>query len=161
MNKELINIASLNLGKPVYRMTLRPILVLIIMTTFGLSLVLAGIQNFGINWGIILFGAIILILVVINVLKVKDRRIADLYEELLVIYDVEDQTKGFLLPFSDIETWEFKTDAAFGDKLVFLLKNGEAYDLQNYRRRKVISMLHKKAPEKEDKNSLFKFLKKK
>ncbi len=161
MNKELIDIASLNLGKPVYRMTLRPILVLVIMTTFGLSLVLAGIQNFGLNWGIILFGTIILLLVIINIVKVKDRRIADLYEDLLVIYDAEDQTKGFLLPFSDIETWEFKSDAAFGDKLVFLLKNGEYYVLENYRGRKVIAMLHKKAPEKEVKNSLFKLFKKK
>ncbi|KAF0226443.1 MAG: hypothetical protein FD133_221 [Erysipelotrichaceae bacterium] len=160
MNKELIDITSLNLGKPVYRMTLRPILVLVIMTTFGLSLVLAGIQNFGLNWGIILFGTIILILVIIFILKVKDRRIADLYEELLVIYDFEDQSKGFLLPFSDIETWEFKTDAVFKDTLVFLLKNGETYVLENYRGQKVISMLHKKAPEKEVKNGLLKIFKK-
>lgn len=161
MNKELIDIASLNLGKPVYRMTLRPVLVLVIMTTFGLSLVLAGIKDILVNWGIILFGTIILILVIVNLVKVKDRKIADLYDELLVIYDAEDQTKGFLLPFSDIETWEFKSDAAFGDKMVFLLKNNEYYVLENYRGRKLISMLHKVAPEKEVKNSLFKFFKKK
>lgn len=161
MMKESVTIESLNLDKPVYQITLRPTYVLIFTALFGVLFIVGGSWGFGFNWSLVLFGIIIVALVIFAFLKVKNRIIADLYKDQLVIYDEEDQTKGFQLFFSDIQTWEFKSDSRVGNQIIFLTQDGAPIVLQTSKTRETLTVLRKKIPAKEVRNNVIKFFNKK
>ena len=161
MTKELVDVGSLHLDKPVYRITLRPTVVLICMALFGVLFIVGGSWGFGFNWSLVLFGIIIIALVIFAFLKVKNRIIADLYNDQLVIYDEEDQTKGSQLFFSDIQTWEFKSDSRVGNQILFSTQDGTPIVIQTSKTREILTVLRKKIPAKEVRNNVIKFFKKK
>lgn len=160
MTKELIDIASLNLGKPKYRLTLRPTFILTLMGALGIALILTGIWGFSFNWGLLIFGLYLVGMVAFSVLTVKNRIVCDLYEDMLVLYDKKDNTKGFKIDFDEIKTWQYKTGVALGDNLIITLQDGESFVVESFKARKVIEMLFKKIPDKEIHKDVFKFLKK-
>ena len=161
MTKEMTDIASMNLEKPLYRLTLRPTLILSFMVVLGSLLVIAGVTQGAINWGLVAFGVYVLGMVIFPVITVKNRIVCDLYDDFLIIYDKKDNTKGFKVSFDEIKTWQYKTGVALGDSLIINLEDGESFALESFKARKVIAMLFKKIPEKEIHKDVFKFLKKK
>lgn len=161
MTKEMTDIASMNLEKPLYRLTLRPTLVLSIMVVLGSLLIIAGVTQGAINWGLIAFGVYVLGIVIFPIITVKNRIVCDLYDDFLIIYDKKDNTKGFKVTFDEIRTWQYKTGVALGDSLIINLEDGESFALESFKARKVIAMLFKRIPEKEIHKDVFKFLKKK
>lgn len=162
MTKEMTDIASMNLEKPLYRLTLRPTLVLSFMAILGALLIITGFtQGSSINWGLIVFGAYVLGMVIFPVITVKNRVVCDLYDDFLIIYDKKDNTKGFKVSFEEIKTWQYKTGVALGDSLIINLEDGESFALESFKARKVIALLFKRIPEKEIHKDVFKFLKKK
>ncbi|KAF0224579.1 MAG: hypothetical protein FD133_1537 [Erysipelotrichaceae bacterium] len=161
MTKEMTDIASMNLEKPLYRLTLRPTLVLSIMVVLGSLLIIAGVTQGAINWGLIAFGVYVLSMVIFPVITVKNRIVCDLYDDFLIIYDKKDNTKGFKVTFDEIKTWQYKTGVALGDSLIINLEDGDSFALESFKARKVIAMLFKRIPEKEIHKDVFKFLKKK
>ncbi|NTW96876.1 MAG: hypothetical protein HGB31_09695 [Erysipelotrichaceae bacterium] len=160
MNKEMTDIASMNLEKPLYRLTLRPTFILSIMAILGVTLILTGVWGFSFNWGVLLFGLYVLGMVVFSVIMVKDRIVCDLYEDYMIVYDKKDQTKGFKVTFDEIQTWQYKTGVALGDNLVITLDSGESFALESFKARKVINVLFRRIPDKEIHKNIFKFLKK-
>jgi len=162
MTKELTDIASMNLDKPLYRLTLRPTFILSFMAVFGTVLIGAGLtQGAGVNWGLIAFGVYVLGMVIFSVVVVKNRIVCDLYDDFLIVYDKKETTKGFKVTFEEIKTWQYKTGVALGDNLIISLEDGESFALESFKARKVINMLFKRIPEKEIHKDVFKFLKKK
>lgn len=162
MAKELIDIDSMNLDKPLYRLTLRPTFILSFMAVLGLVLIIAAVtQGAGVNWGLIVFGVYVLGMVIFSVVMVKNRIVCDLYDDFLVVYDRKENTKGFKVTFEEIKTWQYKTGVALGDNLIINLEDGESFALESFKARKVINMLFKRIPEKEIHKDVFKFLKKK
>lgn len=157
----MTDIASMNLEKPLYRLTLRPTLVLSIMVVLGSLLIIAGVTQGAINWGLIAFGVYVLGIVIFPIITVKNRIVCDLYDDFLIIYDKKDNTKGFKVTFDEIKTWQYKTGVALGDSLIINLEDGESFALESFKARKVIAMLFKRIPEKEIHKDVFKFLKKK
>jgi len=160
MSKEMTDIATMNLGKPLYRLALRPTFVLAMMAILGSTLILTGVWGFSFNWGVLIFGLYIVGMVVFSVVMVKDRIVCDLYDEFMIIYDKKDQTKGFKVTFEEIQTWQYKTGVALGDNLIITLADGESFAIESFKARKVINVLFTKIPEKEIHKNLFKFLKK-
>lgn len=161
MTKEITDIASMNLEKPLYRLTLRPTLVLSLMAVLGTVLIITGFIQGTINWGLVAFGVYVLGMVIFPIITVKDRIICDLYDDFLIIYDKKENTKGFKVTFAEIKTWQYKTGVALGDSLIINLEDGESFALESFKARKVIAMLFKRIPDKEIHKDVFKFLKKK
>jgi len=161
MTKEITDIASMNLEKPLYRLTLRPTLVLSLMAVLGIVLIITGIIQGAINWGLVVFGVYVLGMVIFPVITVKNRIICDLYDDFLIIYDKKENTKGFKVSFDEIKTWQYKTGVALGDSLIINLEDGDSFALESFKARKVIAMLFKRIPDKEIHKDVFKFLKKK
>lgn len=159
MTREFTDVASMNLGKPSYRLTLRPTFVLAATAIFGTAVFGAGIWLF--NWGLILFGLYFLGTVVFSVMTVKDRIVADLYEDSMVLYDRIDNTKGLLIRFEEIHTWQYRTGVALGDTLTINLEDGNSYNVESFKARKIIAYLFKRIPDKEIHKDLFKFMKQK
>jgi len=159
MTKEYTDVASMNLGKPSYRLTLRPTFVLAATAVFGTAVLIAGLWLW--SWGLILFGLYFLGTVLFSVKTVKDRIVADLYEDSMVLYDKVDNTKGLLIRFDEIHTWQYRTGVALGDTLTITLENGDSYNVESFKARKIIAYLFKRIPDKEIHKDLFKFMKKK
>jgi hypothetical protein len=162
MTKEITDIASMNLEKPLYRLTLRPTLVLSLMAVLGTVLIITGfMQGSSISWGLVAFGVYVLGMVIFPVVMVKNRNVCDLYDDFLIIYDKKENTKGYKVTFAEIKTWQYKTGVALGDSLIISLEDGESFALESFKARKVIAMLFKRIPDKEIHKDVFKFLKKK
>ena len=101
MKKPYEFLENLNLPQPMYRLTLRPTVVLIAMAALGVIVLIAGFWNFKPNGLLIFFGLYFIGMVVFSVVMVKDRIIADLYDDQVVLYDKQDQRYGVIIPLSE------------------------------------------------------------
>lgn len=161
MKKSYEFLETLNLPTPMYRLTLRPTAVLIAMATLGVVVLIAGFWNFQPNWLLIFFGLYFIGMVVFSVMVVKDRVVADLYDDQVVLYDKQDQRYGVIIPLNEVESWKYQTGVATGDTLTITLTNGEVFVVESFKSRKIVRHFYKRLPEKEQRRKIFDVLNKK
>jgi hypothetical protein len=161
MKKPYEFLENLNLPQPMYRLTLRPTVVLIAMASLGVIVLIAGFWNFKLNWLLIFFGLYFIGMVVFSVVMVKDRIVADLYDDQVVLYDKQDQRYGVIIPLSEVESWKYQTGVATGDTLTITLENGEVFAVESFKSRKIVRHFYKRLPEKEQRRKIFDVLNKK
>ena len=161
MKKPYEFIEKLNLPQPMYRLTLRPTVILIAMASLGVAVLIAGFWNFKPNWLLIFFGLYFIGMVVFSVVMVKDRIVADLYDDQIVLYDKQDPRYGVVIPFSEVESWKYQTGVATGDTLTITLTNGEVFAVESFKSRKIVRHFYKRLPDKEQRRKIFDVLNKK
>ena len=161
MKKSYEFLEKLNLPTPMYRLTLRPTVVLAAMASLGVVVLIAGFWNFKINWLLIFFGLYFIGMVVFSVVMVKDRIVADLYDDQVVVYDKHDQRYGVIIPFAEVESWKYQTGVATGDTLTITLNNGEVFSIESFKSRKIVRHFYKRLPDKEQRRKIFDVLNKK
>ncbi|MBQ5445007.1 MAG: hypothetical protein IIU29_07460 [Erysipelotrichaceae bacterium] len=74
-------------------------------------------------WGII-FGLVPIALGVMAIIRIKDYRTMDIYDDSIVIYTDPSCEKAVKIPYEDIEQWSSESQANAADAIMLVLKNG-------------------------------------
>ncbi|MBQ1827515.1 MAG: hypothetical protein II126_06025 [Erysipelotrichaceae bacterium] len=90
-----------------------------VMIAAGIA-VIALTRNF---WGII-FGLVPIALGVMAIIRIKDYRTMDIYDDSIVIYTDPSCEKAVKIPYEDIEQWSSESQANAADAIMLVLKNG-------------------------------------
>ena len=161
MQKNYQSIQDFHLPEPIYRLTLRPTLYLIIIFVIGVAVFVYGILAPQINWLLIIFGLYFAGMPVYSSFIVKNRIVADLYEDSILLYDRFDQTKGVQLKFEEVKSWKYTTGVATGDTMTITMQDDQVYLLESFKSNRIIKHFFARIPEKEERRKIFDILRNK
>jgi len=162
MNKN-VNPTSLNLDKPIKRITIRPVREYIISCIFATGFMVFGFLPPYEYYNLVIIGVCLAIYgrVIYLVVKVKDRVVADLYADYILVYDSKNAKKTKRVDFKDIKDWEFQRSMGYGESLIFTFAKSEPVIIESLKIGPVVSYLKKNYAEKRIRPKLSKFFKKK
>ncbi len=90
-----------------------------VMIAAGIGVIVLS-RNF---WGIVL-GIIPIALGVMAIIRIKDYKTMDIYDDSIVIYTDPSWEKAVKIPYDDIEQWSSESQANAADAIMLVLKNG-------------------------------------
>jgi hypothetical protein len=161
--KKSINVASLNLDKPIYRVTIRPVVAYVIACLLGAVLIAWALLTTP-DWeslGLIIVGFSVIGRVVFLVFTVKDKILADLYADFILVYDPNDANKADRIDFTEIKDWEYKSGIGYGECLIFTFAYNDPIIIDSLKIRPVFKYLKTHLSEKRIRPKLTKYFKKK
>jgi hypothetical protein len=161
--KKSINVASLNLDKPIYRVTIRPVVAYVLACLFGAALITWGLlppQNWE-SLGLIIVGFAVIGRVVFLIVTIKDKILADLYADFILVYDPSDVNKADRIDFTEIRDWEYKSGLGYGESLIFQFTYNDPIIIESLKIRPVVKYLNKQIPDKRIRPKFAKYFKKK
>ncbi|MEI7668174.1 MAG: hypothetical protein WCI62_04220 [Erysipelotrichaceae bacterium] len=161
--KKSINVASLNLDKPIYRVTVRPVVAYIIACLLGTVLIVWAIFSTpDINsLGLVIVGFAVIGRVIFLIVTVNDKILADLYADFILVYDPNDATKADKVDFTEIRDWEYKSGIGYGESLILQFTYNDPIIIESLKIRPVVKYLNKQIPAKRIRPKFAKYFKKK
>lgn len=128
-------------GPLLKEVNLKPVLPFV--ATLGLGGILVFTKSF--PW--VAFGLTLIILISLMYWKFPDRKIAEVYEDGLVIFESEDQAVEIL--WDEITLWHYDEKQVGEDTLRIELADGEIVLVPLYARGYLVKMLNKKRPDQD------------
>ncbi len=98
---------------------------------------------------LMLLGAFFLGFCILSYFFGKDRKVIDVFEEYVIVYDNENPEIGYKINFSDITEWRFHTVANGADYMLINLENEGYITIDSYNSQKVAKYFMNKIPDKE------------
>ncbi len=128
-------------GKLLGSVTYKPSRAIIAVMVVGCACTILFRNLFG-----ILFGGFLLILSSLVFFKVKDHKVMDVYDDALILYDNQDETRVLRLTLDEIVEWNVNRDENY--LITLKLKDGEQLGAQTFQVNEVHSLLKKVLPGK-------------
>ena len=95
-----------------------------------------------------LLGAFFILMAVLVYVFVKDKKVADIYDDGCLIYHTDDQNLGYFIKYDDISEWEVSHE--YGrDSIIFTLKNGNRAYFDTFQANKAYDVLDEAIHDKE------------
>ena len=100
------------------------------------------------HWAAIVMGLFLICLAVFMELTVKDYQVMDIYENFLIVYDLEND-KARRIEFDDIVEWTCKHGMTNADSVMIKLQDGEYIYKDSFLSNRAYRVLNKLMPKKE------------
>ena len=118
-NEELRDINEIKpAGNPIKAITYKPFFACYVCIAAGIGMLLLR------QWAFLILGAIFIISAGFVLLKIKDRKVLDFYQDGVRIFGTGDDTRGLFVRFDDLKEWTTKTAQGGSEAVYFLLNNG-------------------------------------
>ncbi len=118
-NEELRDIKEIRpVGNPIKAITYKPYFACYVCIAAGIGMLLLR------QWAFLILGAIFIASAVFVLLKIKDHKVLDIYQDGVLIYATGDETKGMFIKYDDLKEWTTKTAQGGSEAVYFLLSNG-------------------------------------
>ena len=143
-NEELQNIEEIRpAGKPLKAITYKPYIACYVAITAGIGMLFLK------HWAFIVLGVFFVGIALFVLLKIKDRNVIDIYQEGVLIYGLEDNTKGMYVRYDDIVEWSAKSSQGGSECVYFVLTDGRHIYKDTFQAIIAYRQLNKLMPEKE------------
>ena len=94
---------------------------LLIVLAFGIVLL------FSRNTGLMILGGIFSAIPLFILFFIKDRKIIDIHENEVVVYDIRDSEQCYCIPFTDIDSYSMET---YESRSIFVIHTVSGYQVQ-------------------------------
>lgn len=91
---------------------------------FVVPFIIGFLMLFG-SWLLKAFGIIFVAYTIFVFVKFKDRTVADVYKEFLVVYDPEDANLATVIPWDEMKSWDMKVSQTQEDSIFVETKDNE------------------------------------
>ncbi len=131
-----------DLGKPLKEITFKPKLTIYVVMAISVVLCITMI------WPLVVLGVFFLLMAWYVSVNLPDRKVMDIYQGFLVIYEV-DSEKVRKINFEEIEEWSCKAGKSGADSIMLRLTDGEVLYKDTFIINKAYRCLMKLLKEKE------------
>ena len=143
-NEELQNISEIKpAGQPLRTITYKPYTACYIGTAAGIGMLFLR------NWIFIVLGLFFIALALFVLLKIKDRKVLDIYQDGVLIYGLEDSSRGMYLRYGEVAEWSTKSAQGGSECVYFVLEDGRQIYKDTFQALTAYRQLIKLIPEKE------------
>ena len=129
-----------------------------LIANIGFKLVTASYLMIAVGIGVIaltrnltgiILGIIPIVIGVLAIIRVKDYKTMDIYDDSIVIYTDPSCEKAVKIPYEDIEQWSVEGQASAADAIMLVLKNGLTVYKNTFQSEKAAKALLEKLEKKE------------
>lgn len=129
-----------------------------LIANIGFKLVTASYLMIAVGIGVIaltrnltgiILGIIPIVIGVLAIIRVKDYKTMDIYDDSIVIYTDPSCEKAVKIPYEDIEQWSVEGQASAADAIMLILKNGLTVYKNTFQSEKAAKALLEKLEKKE------------
>lgn len=120
-----IKVIDIPKGELIKRLNNKQLINFIVPFTIGFLMLFGG-------WLLRVFGLIFVGYTIFVFIKFKDKVVADVYQDFLVVYDREDENLATVVFWDEIETWDLKVSQNQEDNLYVENKDNEILNISMF-----------------------------
>ena len=143
-NEELLDVNEIRPeGTPLKSITYKPYFPCYVAIAAGVGFILIR------QWAFIILGIIFIGLAAFVLFRVKDRKVIDIYQQGVLIYGMDDDSKGIYLNYDQISEWGAKSSQNGSECVFFVVEEGQRIYKDTFQAMAAYRELNKLIPEKE------------
>ena len=140
--KYLSNEQLAELGKPLAEISYKQKSAVYVVVVLSLLLCIT------LRWELVVLGVILLLMAMYVAFKVPDRKVIDIYDSFLIVYDFEGAL-GEKIDYDNIVEWSCRSDQTGNSGIILRLDNGEVISKDTFMVTKAYRSFNKVIKEKE------------
>ncbi len=131
-------------GNKVKSIGYKPVFATIVIAILAICLIAT------LNWAAIVLGAFILIIDIVTIICVKDRTVMDIYDQGVLLYDSDDNSKAYFIDYDDVQRWTAKKNNGANEAIYFKLNDGTEIYKNTFQSSKAFRQLNLLIGDKEE-----------